>query len=55
MRRPVFAQIEQDLWKWEDWYIARDRDGFRLLTAAAREFGPFHTFELAKQVAEGLA
>ncbi|MBE7157963.1 MAG: hypothetical protein INR62_05940 [Rhodospirillales bacterium] len=47
MRKPTFEQIDADLWQWGDWFIARACGSFWLLTAAAREFGPFQHFDQA--------
>ncbi len=47
MRRPLFEQIDANLWQWGDWFIACACGQFWLLTAAAREFGPFQHFDQA--------
>ena len=47
MRQPEFQRIEPDLWQWRDWFIAYAAGSFWLLTAAAREFGPYPDFEKA--------
>ena len=47
MRSPEFTSIDNDLWQWNEWYIAYANGAFWLLTAAAREFGPFYSFEEA--------
>lgn len=47
MPTPLFEQVDADLWQWGDWFIARACGQFWLLTAAAREFGPFPQFEQA--------
>lgn len=40
------------LWSWGDWCIAREHDGFHLLVSSGVAYGPFRTFEAAKQHAE---
>lgn len=47
MRKPLFEQIDANLWQWGDWFIAHACGSFWLLTAAAREFGPFQHFDQA--------
>ncbi len=47
MRKPVFEEIDSNLWQWGDWFIAKTSGSFWLLTAAAREFGPFQQFDQA--------
>ena len=47
MRTPEYTSVEPDLWQWKDWYIAYAFGSFWLLTAAAREFGPFENFDKA--------
>ena len=47
MRTPTFDQIDSDLWQWNEWFIAYACGSFWLLTAAAREFGPFQHFDQA--------
>lgn len=45
MSTPDFAAIDNGLWQWREWFIARAHDDFWLLTPAPREFGPFPTFD----------
>ena len=47
MKQPEFECIGPDLWQWKDWFIAYAFGRFWLLTAAAREFGPFQNFDQA--------
>jgi hypothetical protein len=55
MRTPRFASVDTDLWRWNDWFIAYANGGFWLLTAAAREFGPFDDFDQAYSQTQHLA
>ena len=55
MRTPEFELIQPDLWQWKDWFIACAFGRFWLLTAAAREFGPFEHFEEAYSQSTHLA
>lgn len=41
---PEFTYIDNDLWRWNDWFIAHAWGGFWLLTPDAQEFGPFEGF-----------
>lgn len=52
MKFATWLQIERNLFKWGNWYIAKGPEGYRLMVSSGHEYGPFPSLRLAMMAAE---